>query len=128
MLSWCRRTGAAFIEILAEPMASGSSLGEFVESRRLRMAQQAANWDLYEEIAARGEFRGAVNYIHQEFRRRENPGSCVENAVSHMYRSRYFPIRLQGFIVSMSICEDSLRTHGSSRESILSSFEEFQSN
>ena len=122
------RDGAAFIEILAEPVASGSSLGEFAESRRIRIAQQAPNWDLYRELAIRGEFRGSINYVHQEFRRRENAGSCVENAVSDMYRSRYFPARMQGFIITMSICEDSLRTYGPSRESILSSFEEFEIN
>ena len=120
--------GAAFIEILVEPVDSGSSLGEFVEGRRIRRAQQASNWELYEELAIRGEFRGGINYVHQEFRRRENPGSCIENAVSHMYRSRYFPARMQGFIITMSICEDSLRTYGPSRESTLSSFEEFQTN
>ena len=120
--------GAAFIEILVEPVDSGSSLGEFVEGRRIRRAQQASNWELYEELAIRGEFRGGINYVHQEFRRRENSGGCIENAVSHMYRSRYFPARMQGFIITMSICEDSFRTYGPSRESTLSSFEEFQTN
>ena len=120
--------GAAFIEILSEPISRDWSLGEFTESHRLRVSRRASSWDLYQELSIRGEFRGATNYIHQEFRRREMPGNCIENGVSHMYRSRYFPARLQGFVVTMSICEDSVRAYGPSREAILSSFEEFQTN
>ena len=122
------RNGAAFIEILAEPMSRDGSLGEFTENHRLRVARRAANWELYREISISGEFRGGTNYIHQEFRRREGPTSCIEDVVSHLYRSRFFPARLQGFVVTMSICEDSLRNYGPSRESVMASFEEFQAN
>ena len=116
---------AAFIEILVEPLSGASSLGEFTEGYRLRQAQRAGNLDLYQEVRIAGEFRGATNYILQEFRRKETPSSCVESGVSHIYRSRFFPAREKGFIVTMSICEDSLRNYGSQREWVLSSFQEF---
>ena len=122
------RDGAAFIEILTEPISREWSLGDFTEAQRLRVLQRAANWDFYQEVSISGEFRDATNFIHQEFRRREDPGNCIENAVSHIYRSRFFPAKLKGFVVTMSICEDSLRTYGPFRESVLSSFEEFQTN
>ncbi len=120
--------GAAYIEILAESVSSDSSLGEFTENVRLRVAQRASSWTDYRETAISGEFRGATNYVHIEFQRKETPASCPENAVSHIYRSRYFPAKLNGFVVTMSICEDSLRRYGPVRESILSSFQEFQTN
>lgn len=120
--------GAAFIEITDVPISGTASLGQFVESHRTNMLARAAGWRFYDETAIRGEFRGAINFIHQEFRRQENAGSCVENAVSHMYRSRYFPARLKGFVVTMSICDHSIRAFGPSRESILESFEEFETN
>ena len=120
--------GAAHIEILAESISSDSSLGEFTENVRLRVLRRASSWADYRETAISGEFRGATNYVHIEFRRKETPTSCPENAVSHLYRSRYFPAKLNGFVVTMSICEDSLRRYGPVRESILSSFQEFQTN
>ncbi len=122
------RDGAAFIEILTKPISRDWSLAEFTEDHRAGVLIRAANWQLYQPLAIRGEFRGATNFIHQEFRRRETSSSCIENAVSHIYRTRFFPAELEGFVVTMSICEDSLRTYGSIRESILSSFEEFQTN
>ena len=119
------RDRAAFIEILEVPIGN-VSLGEFVESHRLDMLSRAAGWQFYDEVDIRGEFRGAINFIHQEFRRQENADGCVESAVSHMYRSKYFPARLRGFIVTMSICEHSIRTYEAGRGLILESFAEFE--
>ena len=120
--------GGAFLEILAESIPSDWSLGEFIENYRRRTTQRAPTWVDYRETSIRGEFRGAINYIHQEFRRKETAGSCTENGVSHLYRSRFFPVKLNGFVVTMSICEDSLRRYGPVRETVLTSFEEFQAN
>ena len=92
------RDGAAYIEILAEPAPQDWSLIEFTESHRLKVLQRAVNWELYYETSISGEFRGATNFVHQEFRRRGKPSSCVENVVSHFYRSRFFPARLTGFV------------------------------
>ena len=119
--------GASYIEILSEPIPREWSLGELTDNYRQRVARRAANWELYREISVSGEFRGATNYIHLEFRRQEDPGDCVENGVTHLYRSRFFPAKLQSFAVTMSICEDSLRRYGPLRETtILTGFEEFQ--
>ena len=120
--------GGAFLEILAESISPDSSLGEFIENYRLRISRRAGTWADYRETSIRGEFQGAINYIHQEFRRKETASSCTENGVSHLYRSRFFPVRLNGFVVTMSICEDSLRRYGPVRETVLTSFEEFQTN
>ena len=120
--------GAAFIEILTESIFSDWSLGEFTENHRLRVARRAGTWADYAETSIQGEFRGATNYIHLEFRRKETSSSCTESGVSHLYRSRFFPARLSGYAVTMSICEDSLRRYGPVREPVLSSFEEFQTN
>ena len=120
--------GGAFLEILAESISSDWSLGQFIENYRLRTTRRAPSWDDYRETSIKGEFRGAINYIHQEFRRKETASSCTENGVSHLYRSMFFPVRLNGFVVTMSICEDSLRRYGPVREAVLTSFEEFQTN
>ena len=116
--------GAATIEILSESINKEWSLGEFVENYRLRLMQRAPGWQVYQEKRISGEFRGATNFVRIEFRRQISTGSCVENVVTELYRSRYFPKKLQGFAVSLSICEDSLRQFAQQRDSILSSFQE----
>lgn len=126
LTAFVQRQGVASIEILAETIQQEWSLGEFVENYRQRLTSQGPGWQHFRETRVTGEFRGGINYVHLEFRRQVNPGDCVENVVTHLYRSRYFPAKLQGFAVSMSICEDNLRRYDEQREATLNSFAEFQ--
>ena len=76
-----------------------------------------------------GPFLGSAAqsaYVHLEYRRQKAPGDCEESVVIHLHRSRYFPARLKGFAITMSICEASIERYGPLRELVLASFEEFK--
>ena len=112
------------IEILSEPVSSDGSLGEFADSYRQRISLRARTWAQYTEVSAVGAFKGATNYVRIEFRRQENAGSCVENGITDLYRSRYFPSVSRGYAVTMSICEGSLDLYVDLYDDILETFSE----
>ena len=107
-------------------MFSDWSLGEFVDHYRQGLGSQARSWELFNQVSATGEYRESTNYVHLEYRRQQEPDSCVEDVVTHLYRSRYFPAKLRGYAVTMSICDYSLEEYSDTRETVLSGFREFQ--
>ena len=118
--------GDAYLEVSVENVFSDWSLGELVDNYRQELGRQARNWESYEQVSATGEYREAVNYVHLEYRRQEEPGSCVEDVVTHLYRSRFFPAKMRGYAVTMSICDSILQEYSEFRETLLSTFREFR--
>ena len=116
----------AYIEVSVEDVFSDWSLGEFVDHYRQGLGSQARSWELFNQVSATGEYRESTNYVHLEYRRQQEPDSCVEDVVTHLYRSRYFPAKLRGYAVTMSICDYSLEEYSDTRETVLSGFREFQ--
>ena len=116
------------LEITAHDFQPDWSIAHFADSYRSLQLSQIPNWHHYKEISATGEFRDATNYVQIIFERRKTADACVEHAVSHLYRSRFFPVRLKGFSVTMTICKEDLGALGPKREIILESFAEQQRN
>ena len=117
---------ASYVGISVDDVFSDWSLGEYFEWHRERVARQASNWRLFEQVTPHGEYRDGINYVHWEYRRQRTDGDCIESVVSHLYRSRFFPARQKGFAITMSICEGELERYGPVREAVLESFLEFQ--
>ena len=53
-------------------------------------------------------------------------GDCLYHVVEHVFRSRYYPVRDYGFIITAGVCENDLTTYSEPRRWILESFEENQ--
>ncbi len=116
----------AYIEVSVEDVFSDWSLGELVDNYREGLGRLARTWELFDQVSATGEYRESTNYVELRFRRQREPGSCLEEVVTHLYRSRYFPAKLRGYAVTMSICDNSLKDYSDTRETVLSGFREFQ--
>ena len=118
--------GDAYIELTVEGFLPDWSLGEFTDNYRQTLGRQAQHWESFDQVSATGEYRDATNYVHLEFMRQREPDSCVEEVVTHLYRSRYFPARPKGYAVTMSVCLHSLEEYSGIRERVLSGFREFR--
>ena len=116
----------AYIEVSVEDVFSDWSLGDLIDNCREGLGRLARTWELFDQVSATGEYRESTNYVELRFRRQREPGSCLEEVVTHLYRSRYFPAKLRGYAVTMSICDYSLKDYSDTRETVLSGFREFQ--
>ena len=111
------------IQVSTESVRSGWSLGEFADAYRSRKLREAATWHEYLESSAEGRYRGAVNYVEIRYVRRVTAASCTEDVVTHLYRSREFPARLDGYAVTLSLCQGEA---GSKLQAGLISLQSFQ--
>lgn len=105
-------------------MSSDASLAGFVDQYRNEWLAQVRIWHDYVATSTTGEFRGPLNFVEMRFRRQISPGSCVEDGITHLYRSRFFPARLTGYSVTMTVCQEDLATMEQKRNTVMESFME----
>ena len=79
----------------------------------------------------RGNARGETapdgrNYIHMEYLWQPSQNDCLYQVVEHTFRSRYYPDRDYGFIVTAGVCEEYEARYGEQRTQILGSFKEYE--
>ena len=84
----------------------------------------SANYASVEFGPTRGETVGLRNYIHLEYLRRPTSDDCIYHVVEHIFRSRFYPVRDHGFIISAGLCENDQAFYQKQRIDILASFEE----
>ena len=116
--------GSANLEIQAHAVSSDASLAGFVDQYRDEWLTQVRTWHDYVATSTTGEFRGAINFVEIRFRRQISPDSCVEDGITHLYRSRYFPARMTGYSVTMTVCQEDLATMEQKRNTVMESFKE----
>ena len=115
---------ANYLEIAVHPMDADWSIAEFTDRYRQNLLAEVRTWHHYREISAAGKFRGTNNYIELHFERQVTADHCVEDVVTHLYRSRFFPTRLSGFSVTMAICQQAFDQWHRHRSISLDSFTE----
>ena len=101
-----------------------ASLGEFADEYRQEFFSQATGWDHFTEKSARGEFLPAGNATVTTFDRRKTPGSCMEDGITHLLRSRFFPKRSMGYSVTVVLCQEDLQKWQEIRDRMMESFTE----
>ncbi len=86
----------------------------------------ASNYSLFEPGLTRGELHEGRNYINFQYLLQPGPGDCLYQVVEHVFRSRFYPVRDYGFVLTAGICESEQLLYEDRREHILASFEEYQ--
>ena len=112
------------MDITVKDFNSGESLADFFERHRQELLAQAPNYSVLEPGSAKGETKALRNYVHMEYLWQPGAGDCLYHVVEHVFRSRYYPVRDYGFIVTAGVCENQQAVYDERRENILSSFEE----
>ena len=113
-----------YLTVTSHPFNADWSIARFTDDYRQQQLVEARTWHHYREISAAGKFRGATNYIELHFERQIGPQDCVQDTITHLYRSRFFPKELSGFSVTIAVCADDLHKLSSKRQTILDSFAE----
>ena len=111
-----------FLDISVKDFESGGSLAAFFERHRHELFQAAPGYNVFEPGLTKGE----GNYVHMEYLWQPSAGDCLYHVVEHVFRSRYYPVRDYGFIITAGVCENELTSYSESRRRILESFEENQ--
>ena len=127
--SWAAMTpiqsagGRPFFNVVDKDYRSGESLADFFERYRKELIDNArsGSYSVFEP----GRTEGRGNFIYFQYLMRPGPNDCLYHVVEHIFRSRYYPEKDYGFIVSAGICENEQLMHEERRRFILDSFEEY---
>ena len=117
--------GSPFLQIHAKEFESGESTSLFFQRHRQELLDAAPEYHLFEPGSTRGETIDGRNYIHMEYLIQPRADDCVYHVVEHIFRSRFYPAKDVGFIISTGICDLQLADFGQIRELILQGFEEY---
>ena len=97
----------------------------FFERHRQELIDAAPDYSLFEPGLTKGETTNeGRNYVHMEYLWQPGPGDCRYQVEEHIFRSRYYPVRDYGFIITVGICESEQMLYEERRGNILASFEE----
>ena len=118
--------GRPFLDVKVKDFQSGESTAGFFERHRQELIDMVPNYSLLELGLTRGETIKGRNYVHMEYLWQPSSGDCLYQVVDHVFRSRYYPAKDYGFIVTAGFCENQEGLYDESRGYILASFEEYQ--
>ena len=116
--------GRQVMEIGRQLLQHNSSLIGFTEEYRQELFKQASGWDHFTEKSASGGFIPAGNAVISTFDRRKAPSDCMEDGITYLLRSKYFPKRSMGYSVTSTICQTDLPTWETLRQKMIDSFTE----
>ena len=116
--------GRQVMEIGRHPVQHDAFVGGFADEYRQEILKQAPGWDHFTEKLVRGEFQPAGNVVITTFDRRKTPGSCTEDGITYLLRSRFFPKRSMGYSVTVTLCQEDLEKWEEIRERMMASFTE----
>ena len=125
--------GRPFLDVKVKDFQSGESTAGFFERHRQELLDAARN-HVYDPsqpfLEPGGTGSGSIDdlypYLFMEYLWRPNPSDCLYHVVEHVFRSRFYPVRDYGFIVTAGFCESQQELYDESRGYILASFEEYQ--
>ena len=116
--------GRQAMEIGRHLVQHDASIGGFADEYRQELLKQAPGWDHFNEKSARGEFIPAGHAVMSTFDRRKTPESCMEDGITHLLRSRFFPKRSMGYSVTVTLCQEDLEKWEGIRGRMMESFTE----
>lgn len=121
--------GRPFLHIRTKEFKSGESVADFFERHRQEMIHMAPNYAVFEP----GETGGQTvtepyvrNYVQMEYLWQPGAGDCLYHVVDQVFRSKFYPARDRGFIISAGVCEGQHAQYDEPREFMLASFEEYE--
>ena len=116
--------GRQVMEIGRQPLQKNSSLIRFTEEYRQEILKQASGWDHFTEKSALGGSIPAGNAVIITFDRREAPSNCMEDGITYLLRSKFFPKRSITYSVTSTICQTDPPTWKTLRQKMIDSFTE----
>ncbi len=118
--------GRPFLHIRTKDFKSGESVADFFERHRQEMIQMAPNYAAFEPGQTGGQTVNQRNYVQMEYLWQPGAGDCLYHVVDQVFRSRFYPARDHGFIISAGVCEDQHAQYDEPREFMLATFEEYE--
>ena len=118
--------GRPFIEVKVKTFQSGESSASFFERHRGELTESRGDHVVFEIGVSRGETLKSRNYVHMEYLLQPSAADCIYHVVDHVFRSRFYPVRNSGFIITAGFCEEQTGLYNAQRETILASFEEYE--
>ena len=119
--------GQAVLKITVKSYSDGITPVRLAEEYRASLIAKHAHSAEYFNINV---FEGFQKDAHQRFRLawrlQEDPNSCVLDIVDIIFQSRYFYVKRNDYLVSVSICDEHLGAYFRDRQKILDSFEELK--
>ena len=112
------------MEIGRHPVQHDAFIGGFADEYRQEILKQAPGWDHFTEKSVRGEFIPAGNATVITFDGRKTPESCMEDGITHLLRSRFFPKRSMAYSMTVTLCQEDLGRWEETRRLMLESFTE----
>ena len=86
----------------------------------------APDYAAFEPGATGGQTVNLRNYVQMEYLWQPGAGDCLYHVVDQVFRSRYYPARDHGFVISAGVCEEQHARYDEVREFMLASFEEYE--
>ena len=117
--------GRPFLDITVKDFATGESLADFFERHRAELIEMVPNYILFEPGQTGGQTIGNRNFVQMEYLWQPGPDDCIYDVVSRVFRSRFYPTRDYGFVLSAGMCEDQQALFDEPRNFMLSSFQEY---
>ena len=84
------------------------------------------NYILFEPGRTEGQIIGDRNFVQMEYLWQPGPNDCLYHVVTRVFRSRFYPIRDYGFVLSAGICENEVFRYEEPRGIILDSLAEYE--
>ena len=116
--------GRQAMQIGRHPVQHSGSISGFADEYRQELLKQAPRWDHFTEKSVRGEFIPAGNAVIATFDRRKTPESCMEDGITYLLRSKFFPKRSMGYSVTVTLCQEDLQKWEQIRSQMMESFTE----
>ena len=115
-----------YLHIQTKDFESGESVADFFERRRQELIEMAPSYSVFEPGETGGQTVNQRNYVQMEYLWQPTDGHCLYHVVEQVFRSRFYPARDYGFIISSGVCEDQHALYDEPREFMLASFEEYE--
>ena len=118
--------GRPFLDVQVKDFESGDSIARFFERHRQELIDRIPEFSHFDLGLTKAETtRDGRNYIHMEYLWQPGPNDCLYHVVEHVFRSRFYPARDYGFVISAGFCENEQLLYEERRKYILASFEEY---
>ena len=133
--NWAQTTapnagGRPFVYVSVKDFESAEAIPHFFERYRQDAIGIFRTYEVFELGRTEGrtiEVHGTMrNYVLMEYLLKPSPADCLYHVVDHIFRSRFYPDRDYGFIVSAGICESQLSSLSEQRKWIFESLAEYE--
>ena len=113
------------LSVQVEPFQKRWTIDDLLDHHREKTLPEIWTWEHYRETDLSGKYtEEGVNYVEIRFERQKTPADCMEDGVTHLFRSKFFPRKPSGFAVTMTFCAEEPGPLEEKRTTSMNSFRE----